>query len=179
MHFIAALKTVHRYVIDKLDDHWADLVDTHLGISVLERDKILDYGPDKFNTIIKARLSGISSIFQAYKKVKTLLPTEPESKGNSWLLQNAFYNNNFNRKHPNDNTTVHLTPGFYGTPEGNHTLSVEELFPRGIFISKELLEEKIEPRMVLLSYNNLKNHVKSKIGQFHSGASRGKGHTPP
>ena len=84
---------------------------------------------------------------------------------NSWLLQNAFYNGNFNRKHPNNNTTVHLTPGFYGIPERNHTLSVEDLFPRGIFISKESLEEKIEARLVLLSYNNLKSHIKSKIGQ--------------
>ena len=124
VNFISALKTswIRRYVIDKLDDHWADLVDNHLGINMMERDKILDYGPEKFNTIIKARLLGISSIFQAYKKVKTLFPTEPESMDNSWLLQNAFYNGNFNRKHPNNNTTVHLTPGFYGIPERNHTL---------------------------------------------------------
>ena len=161
-NFIAALKTswIRRYVIDRLDDQWADLVDTHLGISMLEREKILDYGPEKFNTIIKARLPGISSIFQAYKKFKTLFPTEPESMDNSWLLHNAFNNNNFNRKQPNNNTTVYITPGFYGIPERNQTISVEELFPRGIFISKELLEEKIEARMVQLSYNNLKNHVK-------------------
>ena len=29
--------------IDKLDDHWADLVDNHLGIKMEERDLILDY----------------------------------------------------------------------------------------------------------------------------------------
>ena len=43
-NFISALKTswVRRYVIDKLDDHWADMVDSHLGISMLERDIVLD-----------------------------------------------------------------------------------------------------------------------------------------
>ena len=37
------------YVIDKLDDHWADLVDSRLGITREDRDTILDYGPEKFN----------------------------------------------------------------------------------------------------------------------------------
>ena len=166
-NFISALKTswIRRYVIDKLDDHWADLVDTHLGIDAENRDKILDYGPEKFNAIIKAKLPGISSIFTAYKKVKNLFPTGPETMDNSWILQNIFYNTNFNRKNPDNNATVHLTPGFYGIPERYHTLNVTDLFPRGTFISKENLEQKIESRMVPLSYNNLKNHVKSKIGQ--------------
>ena len=103
---------IRRYVIDKLDNHWADLVDIHLGIDIDKRDKILDYGPEKFNSIIKAKLPGISSIFNAYKKVKTLFPTEPETMDNSWILQNIFNNTNFNRKNPDNNTTVHLTPGF-------------------------------------------------------------------
>ena len=81
------------------------------------------------------------------------------------LLQNTFYNGNLNRKHPNNNTTVHLTLGFYGILERNHTLSVEDFFPRGIFISKESIEEKIEARLVQLGYNSLKSHIKSKIGQ--------------
>ena len=72
---------------------------------------------------------------------------------------------NFNRKNPDNNSTVNLTPGFYGISERYHTLSVIDLFPRGTFISKENLEQKTETRMVALSYNNLKNHVKSKIGQ--------------
>ena len=39
-NFTAALKTswVRRYVIDKLDDHWANLVDSHM----LELDNVLD-----------------------------------------------------------------------------------------------------------------------------------------
>ena len=165
-NFIPALKTswVRRYVIDKLDDHWADLVDSHLGITREDRDTILDYGPEKFNRIIKANLPGISSIFSGYKKVKNLFPTEPETMDNSWIMQNIFYNMNFNRKNPDNKSTVHLTPGFYGIPERYHTLNVTELYPRGIFISKENLEEKIETRMVALSYNNLKTHIKSKIG---------------
>ena len=40
-NFIPALKTswIRRYVIDKLDDHWADLVDSHLGIARENRDQ--------------------------------------------------------------------------------------------------------------------------------------------
>ena len=82
--FFSALKTswVRRYVIDKLDDRWADMVDSHLGINMLERDIVLDYGPEKFKKSIQAGLQGISSIFQAYKKVKTLFPTDPDSMDN-------------------------------------------------------------------------------------------------
>ena len=88
VNFISALKTswIRRYLIDKLDDHWADLVDNHLGIIIMERDKILDYGPEKFNTIIKARLPGISSIFQAYKKVKTL----SQLSQNPWTTHGCY-----------------------------------------------------------------------------------------
>ena len=55
-NFTTALKTswVRRYAIDKLYDHWADLVDTHLGIDMEDRDKILEYGPEKFLKIIQA-----------------------------------------------------------------------------------------------------------------------------
>ena len=56
-NFISTLKKswIRRYVIDKLDENWANLVDTHLGIYMENRDKILDYGPEKFNSIIKAK----------------------------------------------------------------------------------------------------------------------------
>ena len=84
---------------------------------------------------------------------------------NSWLLQNAFYNMNFSRKQPNKKIPL-STPGFYGIHERHHTISVEELFPRGTFITKEAFEDKIEARIVQLNYNNLKSHIKSKIGQY-------------
>ena len=83
---------------------------------------------------------------------------------NAWLMQNIFYNINFSRKNPDNKSTIHLTHGFYGIPEIHHTLKVIDFFPRGIFISKETLEEKIEATMVELSYNNLKTHIKAKIG---------------
>ena len=79
-----------------------------------------------------------------------------------WITHGSSRTSSIN---PDNNTTVHLTPGFYGIPERYHTLTVTDLFPRGIFISKENIEQKIESRMVPMSYNNLKNHVKSKIGQ--------------
>ena len=83
---------------------------------------------------------------------------------NSWLLQNAFYNCNFTRKLPDSNKTVNLTPSFYGIGKRHHTLSVEELYPRGIFITKDDLENKVGSRLIEMNYNNLKNHIKCKIG---------------
>ena len=166
-NFVPALKTswVRRYVIDKLDDHWADLVDSFFNISIENRDKILEYGPEKFNGIIKANLPGISSIFAGFKNVKNLFPTDPEAMDNAWIMQNIFYNLNFTRKNPDNKSIIHLTPGFYGIPETHHSLKVIDFYPRGTFISKEALEEKIEVTLVELSYNNLKSHIKAKIGQ--------------
>ena len=39
-------------------------------------------------------------------------------------------------------------------------------FFQGVYLSPRKLEEKIEARIVQLSYNNLKNHIRSKIGQY-------------
>ena len=165
-HFIPALKTswIRRYVIDKIDDHWADMVDSFLKISRENRDEILEYGPEKFNGIIKACLPGISSIFAGYKSVKALFPTDPEAMDNAWLHQNIFYNTNFNRKNPGQKSLTHLTPGFYGIAELHHKLKVIDFFPRGTFISQEDLETKIGANIVELNYRNLKSHIKAKIG---------------
>ena len=57
-NFTTALKTiwVRRYAIDKLDDHWGDLLDTQMGIDMEGRDKILEYGPAQFLKIIQKNL---------------------------------------------------------------------------------------------------------------------------
>ena len=101
--FTKAIKCswIKRYTIDKLDDHWADLLDTLLDKTPDTRAEILNYGPERFNQLIKLNLPGLSQIFEAYKSVKTKFPTQPESLDNSWLCQNIFFNPTFTRKIPN------------------------------------------------------------------------------
>ena len=71
----------------------------------------------------------------------------------------------FTRKQPKKNSLLHLTPGFYGIDERHHTIPIEDFFPRGTFITKEAFGAKIDAIIVQMNYNNLKNHIKSKIGQ--------------
>ena len=100
--FTKAIKCswVKRYCVDKLDDHWADLLDTFFNLTPDTRHELLAYGPECFNVIIKKIIPGLSSIFEAYKAVKTNFPTQPDTLDNSWLCQNVFYNSNFTRKQP-------------------------------------------------------------------------------
>ena len=57
---------------------------------------------------------------------------------------------------PHKNKQVHLTPGFYGISEKHHTLTIEDFFPRGTFITKETIEIKIEAKVIQINYKNLK-----------------------
>ena len=48
-----------RYALGKLDDHSADMLDTHFNLNFDLRYQILEYGPEGFNLIIKLNLPGI------------------------------------------------------------------------------------------------------------------------
>ena len=67
--FVRAIKCswVKRFCIDKLDDHWADLLDTHFNTSPNTRHTILKFGPERFNKLISKKIPGLSSIFLSYK----------------------------------------------------------------------------------------------------------------
>ena len=94
--FINAIKCswVKRFFIDKLDDHWADLLDRFFNTLPDTRHTILHYGPERFNKLISLKIPGLSSIFSAFK---TLKKQYPSTLDNSWLLQPLFYNTNFTR----------------------------------------------------------------------------------
>ena len=67
--FIQAIKVswIRRYCIQLINDHWADLIDQKLGLTMETRAEILEYGPERFNKIIKAKIPIISNLFQSYK----------------------------------------------------------------------------------------------------------------
>ena len=98
--FIQAIKVswIKRYSIDKIDDNWADMIDTFFQITPNTRHIIHNFGPERFNKIIKAEIPVISSLFTAYKTFKHYFPTDPSTMDNSWLNQCAFYNTNLTRR---------------------------------------------------------------------------------
>ena len=132
--FTTAIKCswVKRYCIDKLDDHWADKLDTLLHLTPHTRNIITKYGPERFNYIINLKIPALSGIFSAYKTLKKNFPTFPETLDNSWLCQPLFYNLNFTMKMPGSSKTTLLKPTFYGIPDTAHTLSVKDFYPNTI-----------------------------------------------
>ena len=66
---------IRRYAVECTDDHWADIIDQKLNLNINTRNEILKYGPERFNTIIKAKIPIISNLFQSYKLFKTHFPT--------------------------------------------------------------------------------------------------------
>ena len=89
--FFKAIKVswIKRYSVDKIDDNWADIIDTFLHLTPDTRHIIHNYGPERFNKIIKADIHVISSLFNAYKIFKHNFPTDPITMDNSWLNQCA------------------------------------------------------------------------------------------
>merc|ERR1712074_377524 len=95
--FTLAIKIswLRRYAIINTNDHWADIIDTHLELTPDTRTNIFKFGPERFNKIIKANLPAISGIMAAYKIFAQQFPSTIESKDNSWIHQPIFYNSNF------------------------------------------------------------------------------------
>ena len=164
--FIKAIKCswVKRYCIDMLDDHWADILDSILNLTPETRHTILKYGPERFNKIINMEIPGLSSILSSYKSLKQQFPTCPSTQDNSWLFQPVFFNTNFTRKYPNSKKTTFLTPTFYGLRDSAHTLTLGEFFPNGVFIEKNSLNTLTGSNLMQMQYENLKAHIKNKVG---------------
>ena len=164
--FTKAIKVswIKRYSVDKIDDNWADIIDTFFQITPDNRHTIHNFGPERFNKIIKADIPVISSLFSAYKTFKHNFPTDPSTMDNSWLNQCAFYNMNICRKQPNSHKKTFLTPTFYGIPDTFHTLTLKDLHQGGAFITKESLNQLTNTNIMLMQYQNLKNHIRAHIG---------------
>ena len=164
--FIKAIKIswIKRYCVDRIDDNWADIIDNFFQISPDTRHKILSFGPERLNKIIKADIPVLSSFFSAYKIFTQNFPTDPSTMDNSWLNQCAFYNMNITRKQPNSSKKCFLTPTFYGIPDTYHTLTLKDLHPRGAFITNESLNQLTNTTIMHMQYQNLKNHIRAHIG---------------
>ena len=67
---------VRRYVIDMVDDHWADLLDIHLKLTPPTRRHVLDFGAEKFNVIVKKDKPCISGFMRSYQLLKYNFPID-------------------------------------------------------------------------------------------------------
>ena len=164
--FMKAIKVswIKRYCVDKIDDNWADIIDSFFKITPDTRHTINNFGPERFNKIIKADIPVISSLFIAYKTFRHNFPTPPNTMDNSWLKQCAFYNMNITRKQINSTKKIFLTPTFYGIPDKYHTLTLKDLFPQGAFITHVSLNRLTNSTLINMQYQNLKSHIKAHIG---------------
>ena len=46
---------VWRYCIQKVDDHWADIIDTHFKLTKNTRTDLLHYGPERLTPSSRAK----------------------------------------------------------------------------------------------------------------------------
>merc|ERR1712055_1052406 len=96
--FFDAIKInwIKRYV-DGIDDHWADILDQNLNLSIDNRNNLLMLGAEnpKINNIIKKDLPGISRFFIALKRLIQSFYSNKEAADNRWINANVLFNPNF------------------------------------------------------------------------------------
>ena len=151
------LSWIKGYSVDKIDENWADIIDNFFQLTPDTRHTIHSFGPERFNKIIKADIPVISSLFSVYKTFIQNFPTDPSTMDKSWLNQCAFYNKNITRKQPNSTKFICLTPTFYGIPDTSHTITLKDLFPKGVFITHTSLNQLTNKTIMNLQYQNLKS----------------------
>ena len=93
--FFSGLKLswIRRYAINKINDHWCDIIDKECGIEdPKDRLKILGWGSEFFIEPIKKSYPGISDFLTALRTLNKNWVTPKEKNDNRWLNQPLFYN---------------------------------------------------------------------------------------
>ena len=100
--FTQAIKVswVRRYAVEATDDHWADIIDTELGLTPDTREEILEYGPERFNKIIKKKIPAISNMLASYKIFKSNFPNTIESNTSRCFSTKISQEKNHAIRHP-------------------------------------------------------------------------------
>ena len=87
------LSWIRRYALDKIKDHWCDILDSLCGIGdISDRKKILNWGSEFFVNPIKKCHPGISDFLTALRTLNKNWVTPKETNDNRWLYQPLFYN---------------------------------------------------------------------------------------
>ena len=93
-NFFKSLKIfwMKRYATDKLDDHWADIIDVNLKIEKSERAQILKWGQEAFSCMMNSSFPCIQGFFKAWCDFKTNFHFRPTDTHNNLLHSPIFFN---------------------------------------------------------------------------------------
>ena len=83
---------IKRYATDRLDDHWADIIDRELKISRGRRRQILTWGTEALTCMINKKYPCIESFFKAWIDFKTSFHFRPAKTHNNLLHSPIFFN---------------------------------------------------------------------------------------
>ena len=84
---------IRRYALNKINDHWCDILDTLCGIEdISDRKKMLSWGSEYFTEPIKKGYPGISDFLVSLRTLNKNWVTPKEKNDNRWLYQPLFYN---------------------------------------------------------------------------------------
>ena len=91
--FFKSLKIswIKRNAIDKLDDHWADIIDRELKISKGRRAQILTWGTEAITCMISKKFPCIEGFFKAWVDFKTSYHFRPARTHNNLLHSPIFF----------------------------------------------------------------------------------------
>ena len=84
---------IRHYAVSKLDDHWADQINSFLNLTPDTWEDMLIWGSEKFNEIDKSVIPCVAVWFQSYKQVKHNFPTDYSFRDNLWFTQPIFLTN--------------------------------------------------------------------------------------
>merc|ERR1711895_24960 len=119
---------IRRYALDKIKDHWCDILDSLCGIDdISDRKKILNWGSEFFVNPIKKCHPGISDFLTSLRTLNKNWVTPKEIKDNRWLYQPLFYNTKikFARGKNKKKQKAFSTPNDMGLPDNIKTRSIK------------------------------------------------------
>ena len=81
-----------RYASDKLNDHWADIINEQLGVEWSTRNQALDWGREAFADVAQSSLPCIQSFFNAWLLFETCFHHRSPDTHNNLLHGPLFFN---------------------------------------------------------------------------------------
>ena len=84
--------SLKRYVTDRLDDHWADIIDRELKLTKRTKSHILTWGLEALTCMISKKFPCIKGFFKAWMDFKTSFHFRPVDTHNNLLHSPIFFN---------------------------------------------------------------------------------------
>ena len=87
---------IKRYIIDKYNDFWTNLLDEILEVTINTRHKILSFGSEYFTSIVQGQWESneLRNLILTLQEFLREFVTGPEMGDNRFATQPVFYNKN-------------------------------------------------------------------------------------